>query len=192
MFIILFKISRVSFLPETRYMNNHVGDFFVTTYLWPWVSICTLLWVLGHPQCSNGHPQRSTRHPHWCLTVWAPTSSKYGKIPKNQYDVLQESTYFRCDADRGWYNGPGTWGKMRNEYITTSGSHSLYTKAIVSASNWGKERLISFTYMALEKLQGVALARTPQPRRCFCLSPLCSVFPVITCPHGRPKAPRLG
>ena len=34
MFMILFKISPVSFLPETRYMNYHVGDFVVTTYLW--------------------------------------------------------------------------------------------------------------------------------------------------------------
>ena len=28
-----------------------------SVYLWPWVSICTRLWVLGHPQCSNGRPQ---------------------------------------------------------------------------------------------------------------------------------------
>ena len=31
---ILFNISRVNFFPDIRYMNDHVGDYVVTTYLW--------------------------------------------------------------------------------------------------------------------------------------------------------------
>ena len=33
MLTILFKIYRINFFPDPRYMNCHVGDYVVTTYL---------------------------------------------------------------------------------------------------------------------------------------------------------------
>ena len=89
----------------------HRADIFLLTSPRDWVSICILLWVPSHTQCSNGHPQwfcghtqRLAADPQWRWPFGHPNSFN-SMLIRIIVVMGQKMTYFdgiRAKHDDNW------------------------------------------------------------------------------------------